>query len=152
MATAQVSKFIGRYKKISTMAVTGFSRVFRVWHLDRKAKYVMKVVPQDTNQGSNEAVILSTLSHPYIIPLVEAFDWESDRILIFPLVTGGTLKDAMERNQLATVVQVAEIMFRALLAIQYLRDRSIIHGDISPTTSCCTMTNRSSSILGRPKC
>jgi serine/threonine protein kinase len=131
MATALASKFVGRYKKISTIAVTRFSQVFRVWDPDGKTKYVMKVVPQDRNQGSNEASILSTLSHPYIIPLVEAFDWESDPILILPSVTGGTLKDARERNQL-TVVQVTEIMFRTLLAIQYLHDRNIVHGDISP--------------------
>jgi calcium/calmodulin-dependent protein kinase I len=72
------------------------------------------------------------LNHQYVSHLLDGFDWGPYQILIFPRLMGGSLCEAVQNAKYKTLREVAQIMLRLLVAVQYLHRRNIVHGDISP--------------------
>ena len=99
----------------------------------------VKVLSLRHNRGLNlqwqqEASILKSLDHPYIVKLVDAYMQPGVAMyLVMELVAGGDLFDRIVQMQSYTEVQARRTMRRLLSAVHYLHvERNIVHRDLKP--------------------
>lgn len=80
----------------------------------------------------NECKIQKMLSHPYIMPVCELFDFQDFRALVMPRAYGGTISDVIYERKIRNARSIGIIMYRTLKGMYYLHQNRILHGDIKP--------------------
>jgi len=86
----------------------------------------------NNENNNNEAKLLQTLSHPYIVNLHEAIFGEYDLALVMELVEGGDLFDRIVSLGSYSVTNARRLMRRVFAAVDYLHSKNIIHRDLKP--------------------
>jgi hypothetical protein len=120
---------------------TGEPRAVKIISLRRNRMLV------DSTQMEQEATILRSLDHPYIVKLVDVFLLPGVALyLVMELVAGGDLFDRIVQQQSYTEVDSRRVMRRLFSAVHYLHEqRNIVHRDLKPGTyrtaisSSCTI-------------
>lgn len=80
-----------------------------------------------------EAEAISRLSHPHILPLIEAGEEQGTLYLVMPLVREGTLLDVIRRrNGPLPLDEVLPLFSQLCSAVHYAHSQGIIHRDIKP--------------------
>ncbi|OHT06361.1 hypothetical protein TRFO_05545 [Tritrichomonas foetus] len=132
---------IRRYRLLSLIGSTLNSDVYVAVVPSTNQKIVMKLIPHVKNEDEEipfpsrmetierECQIHRRLSHPYIMPVVDTFDYQNFRVILMPRAFGGSLGERKIRDPKS----VTKIMYRSLKALQYLHVCNILHGDIKPT-------------------
>lgn len=88
----------------------------------------------------DEASILQSLDHPYIIKLIDVFIHPNKKAvyLVMELVQGGDLFDRIVQKGRYTEIESRRTMRRLLAAIYYLHeDRDVVHRDLKPENILC---------------
>ena len=128
---------IQRYRLLSLIGHTKNSDVYVCLVPGTNQKIVMKLIQHNQSDVKRENGInreckihlqLSELGYPYIMPIVDTFDFQSFRVIMMPRAFGGSLGERKIRNQ----ISIAKIMYRSLKALNFLHNRHILHGDIKP--------------------
>ena len=90
----------------------------------------------DSTQMEQEATILRSLDHPYIVKLVDVFVSPGVAMyLVMELVAGGDLFDRIVQQRSYTEVDSRRVMRRLFSAVHYLHEqRNIVHRDLKPGT------------------
>jgi serine/threonine protein kinase len=94
------------------------------------------VVPRA--QFESECAIQSRLTHPYIMPLTDWFDFQGFRAIVMPRATGGTLVDAVSSGRLCDPVAMGKTIYRLCKAVLAMHSHFILHGDIKPANVVLT--------------
>ena len=90
----------------------------------------------------NEAHTAGMLKHPNIIGIFDAGVDEEECYIVMELVGGGqTLKNHCKPDNLLSIEQVIEIIFKCARALDYAHRQGVIHGDIKPTNILLTSDN-----------
>lgn len=128
------------------MGCGAFSRVFRVVYLEDDEELAAKVYDcqklykEDFNGNyptleclRNEIDILSSVSHRYIITMVESLQDENTNsfIIIFPLARNGSLSGLLEKKLLSKH-QIKICFHQMAVALHQLHTQNIVHRDIKP--------------------
>ena len=80
-----------------------------------------------------EARAVASLDHPNILSLFGVRLNDDDELcLIMPLVTGGTLRDELDRHGKLTPARVEEVLTQLLDALGHAHASGIIHRDLKP--------------------
>ncbi|KAJ3047229.1 hypothetical protein HDU99_009550, partial [Rhizoclosmatium hyalinum] len=77
-----------------------------------------------------EVSILMRVKHENIVQLYEMYEIENKIYLVMELVTGGELFDEIVGRGKYSEVDAAKIVYRILLAINYLHGLGIAHRDL----------------------
>ena len=88
----------------------------------------------------DEASILQSLNHPYIIKLIDVFIHPKKKAvyIVMELVHGGDLFDRIVEKGRYTETESRRVMRRLLAAIHYLHeDRDVVHRDLKPENILC---------------
>ncbi|KAK8883098.1 hypothetical protein M9Y10_045746 [Tritrichomonas musculus] len=168
---------IRRYRLLSLIGSTRNSDVYVVLVPSTNQKMIMKIIPHEKKSGHDisaengyninnnrfssqmenierECMIHKrVMEHPYVMPIVDSFDFQNFRIILMPRAYG-TLCDFRKKimsgksiagNELTNEeisVIFAKLMYRCLKVVQYLHDTcSILHGDIKPTNIVLDFTS-----------
>ena len=112
---------------------------------------ILKLIPLNSSQTSKESAqrecdIQTKLSHPYIMHIEEVKEEKDLKIIVMKWAKTGTIEEIYQnikqsKCQFASLIQTAKIMFRILLAIEYLHKSLILHGDIKPRNIVLTNTD-----------
>ncbi len=116
----------------------GMSRVFVAREHALGREVVIKVLPPELAAGMNrdrfrrEVQLAAQISHPYIVPLLQA--GESGELLWFtmPFIAGESLKARLEREGPLPVREVVRLLRDVVEALAYAHSRGVIHRDIKP--------------------
>lgn len=103
-------------------------------HDDDHAMEMVDKIIQD------EASILQSLNHPYIIKLIDVFIHPEKKAvyLVMELIQGGDLFDRIVAKGRYTEIESRRVMRRLLAAIFYLHEkRDIVHRDLKPENILC---------------
>jgi serine/threonine protein kinase len=130
----QFGRSIDQYRKLGLLWSTNFSQVYLVFDTKRQQRVILKFVPHANgdSQINYETHITAQLNHPYLIHTIDTFRWGEFDCLVFERITGGSLTEAVEEQRFTSLADISMVMFRCLLALHYIHQRRIIHGDISP--------------------
>jgi serine/threonine protein kinase len=134
---------LGDYELIRRLGRGGSSTVYLARHrfLSRWSLVALKRLqtPLDSAEGQAqfkaEVRLLEGLSHPHILPLLDAgLDQEGCPYLVTQYAAGGSLRQRLRQadGQSLPLAEAVAILSQVGAALQYAHERSIIHRDLKP--------------------
>ena len=115
-----------------------FATVCRGTHRATGKKVAVKcVLRKDLPAGDDAAIydevlILSTLRHKYVCPLIDFFEEAECYFLIMPLMTGGDLFDRIGKRKVYTEEDARSLSRKMLESVRYCHENSVAHCDMKP--------------------
>lgn len=104
--------------------------------LDRDVALKLLSPDADTvavSQWLHEARAVSRLSHPNIVPVFEADEHDGQPYLVFELVRGRTLADALRGSGAMAQRDAGALMVGVLDALRAAHEQGIVHRDLKPS-------------------
>lgn len=134
-----VGQTIREYQIESVLGTGGFGDVYlaRQTNVDRHVAIKM-ISPRLANDASfqarfdDEAQTIASLEHPHIIPLYDYWRDEGGAYLVMRYVSGGNLRDIMQRQEAMALNQVQRIIGQISEALDVAHEAGIVHRDIKP--------------------
>ncbi|MDH4046496.1 MAG: serine/threonine-protein kinase, partial [Gemmatimonadota bacterium] len=79
-----------------------------------------------------EIEVLAGLSHPHILPLYDSGDLGGMLYYVMPHVTGGSLRDLLDREPQLPITTAVRIGREVADALHYAHQQGVVHRDIKP--------------------
>ncbi len=131
------TKYIGKYKVLSTLGLGNMSRVYEAYDPDKKAVIAIKVVEVEEETADDafrmfikEAELGKQLKHHNLVRIFDAGTAQDLRYLSMEKVTGCTLKQAIKRNLLKSELDQAFVVHELLEGLEHLSSMSVVHRDL----------------------
>jgi serine/threonine protein kinase len=112
-------------------------------------KVLLPMIPLNPNQLAaflerfrRETDAAAALEHPNIIPVHEYGEANGLAYLVMPYISGGTLRDVLERDGPLSLAKAANFLEQLAAAIDAAHDRGVIHRDIKPANIMVTSEGR----------
>jgi serine/threonine protein kinase len=112
-------------------------------------KVLLPIVPLKPHQLAafmerfrRETDALASLEHPNIMPVHESGEQNGLAYLVMPYISGGTLRDEMEREGQLALEKVVNYLDQMAAALDAAHERGIIHRDIKPANILMTPEER----------
>ncbi|GAA5805728.1 camp-dependent protein kinase 3 [Helicostylum pulchrum] len=122
-----------------TVGTGSFARVHLAKSKINQKYYAIKainkkdlVTRQQLAHAQNERLILSSVSHPFVVKLWGTFQSESHVFLVMDYVSGGELFRMIRKQKKFTEEQAKFYAAEVVLAIEYLHSIDIAYRDIKP--------------------
>jgi serine/threonine protein kinase len=84
----------------------------------------------------------ASLEHPNIMPVYEYGERDGLAYLVMPYISGGTLRDVMERDGLLAFPKTVNYLEQMAAALDFAHARGVIHRDIKPANILLTPEGR----------
>jgi serine/threonine protein kinase len=84
----------------------------------------------------------ASLEHPNIMPVYEYGERDGLAYLVMPYISGGTLRDVMEREGILALPKVVNYLEQMAAALDFAHARGVIHRDIKPANILLTPEGR----------
>jgi serine/threonine-protein kinase len=79
-----------------------------------------------------EISLSARLSHPHIVPLLDAGEWDGLLYYAMPVLSGASLRDRLNQIGPLALDEALQIVRDVAVAIDYAHSRGIVHRDIKP--------------------
>ena len=79
-----------------------------------------------------EVEMVSTLTHPHIVPVFSAGDVDGMLYYVMPFIDGSSLRQPLTEKSLTNIDDVLRIAEEIGGALEYAHNRGIVHRDIKP--------------------
>lgn len=83
-------------------------------------------------QLRNEVDVMRKLEHPNIVQFLDVFEDRDYLHIVMELCSGGELFQRISERKKYTEADAAAVLRQVCLAVAYLHDRDIMHGDLKP--------------------
>ena len=134
---------LGNYKILAPLGHGGMARVYRAYQENLDREVAVKVLPPwyaaDRNfveRFNLEARLIARLSHPNIVTVHDANEYNGHLYIVMQLVNGGTLKHRLDglraRGQTMDMLEANRTFQQLASALEYAHEQGIIHRDIKP--------------------
>ena len=128
---------VGRFELVRQVGYGGFGAVWEARDRELNRRVALKAVeragpgPTDA-QALGEAEVTARLSHPNVVTLFDVGRCENGPYLVMELLSGRSLRDAVQDGPLPPedAVRVAAQVARGLA---HAHARGVLHGDLSPS-------------------
>src|ERR1700724_307990 len=84
----------------------------------------------------------ASLEHPNIMPVYEYGERDGLAYLVMPYVSGGTLRDVMEREGQIVLPKIVNYLEHLAAALDFAHARGVVHRDIKPANILLTPEGR----------
>jgi serine/threonine protein kinase len=84
----------------------------------------------------------ASLEHPNIMPVYEYGERDGTAYLVMPYISGGTLRDVMEREGSLMFPKIVNYLEQMAAALDFAHARGVIHRDIKPANILLTPEER----------
>jgi serine/threonine protein kinase len=137
------SHIADRYHLLEVIGDGGMGRVYRAQQLATGEAVAVKVlhsefanVAEVVRRFQREARVMTELSHPSIVKVIELGEWKGHLFLAMELLGGKSLAELIGRDgkgaRPMTVKRTLAIMRPVLEALAYAHERGVIHRDLKP--------------------
>lgn len=132
------SLFLGPYKLLQRIGRGRLAMVYKAVHrLGRLA--AVKVLPpsrardpQALARFQREARLAQDLGHVNVVRTLEAGADHGLHYLAMEYLEGETLQELLDRRQRLGVEEAADVVYQALLGLQHLHERGLVHRNLEP--------------------
>lgn len=142
------TKFIGKYKILSTLGTGSMSRVYDAFDPDKKKAVALKVIESGETSADDlfrmfikEAEIGQQLRHPHIVSVFAAGSSEQFRFLSMEKVEGKNLR-LLLRDGSISPEDFSFILNAILDGVAYLHENNIVHRDLKSTNILVNLDKR----------
>ncbi len=129
------------------------ARVYRACQENLDREVAVKVLPSwfaaDRNfveRFNLEARLVARLSHPNIVTVHDASEYQGNLYIVMQLVDGGTLRQRLDQllalGKTMDIIEARPIFAQLANALSYAHDNGIIHRDIKPVNVLMDRTGR----------
>ncbi len=80
----------------------------------------------------NERQLLASLTHPFLVNMVQSFQDRETLYLIMDFMPGGDLRYHIAKKRRFTEEEAKFIIVCVFIGLRYLHEREVIHRDIKP--------------------
>ena len=111
-------------------------------HLAEEKKHQRKVAIKVLNHEFGASVgaerflreigIAARLAHPHIVPLIDSGESDGSLYYVSPYVTGGSLRDKLNREKRLSVTETLRIAHEIGAALDYAHRAGFVHRDVKP--------------------
>jgi serine/threonine protein kinase len=144
---------LGNYKILGPLGQGGMARVYKAHQENLDREVAVKVLPpwfaadrSFVERFNLEARLIARLSHPNIVTVHDANEYNGHLYIVMQLVDGGTLKQRLDQLQaIGKTMEVAEanrIFTQLASALSYAHDNGIIHRDVKPVNVLMDLAGR----------
>src|SRR5512137_445299 len=130
---------IGRYIIERELGQGGTAVVYLGQDPHVKRQVVVKLLlrqhtsdPEFLARFQREAEVVAALEHPYIVPVYDAGQYESQPYLVMRYMSGGSLRDRLERGPYLSLPEIVSLMSRVSEALHEAHLHQIVHRDLKP--------------------
>ena len=134
----QPGQRLGRFRLLAELGRGAQAVVWRAHdeRLDREVALKLLVgesATQPVSQWLHEARVVSRLAHPHIVPVFDADEIDGQPFLVFELVSGHTLAEALRRSGAMPQREAVELMLGVIDALRAAHGHGIVHRDLKPS-------------------
>src|SRR5437764_6831138 len=152
-AEALIGKALGTCTLQEVIGQGGMGAVFLAQQARPRRQVAVKVLlPAASLTAHQRAAFLerfrretdaaASLEHPNIVPVHEYGEQDGLAYLVMPYISGGTLRDLMEREGALALPKVVSYLEQVAAALDFAHERGIIHRDIKPANILLTPNGR----------
>jgi serine/threonine-protein kinase len=132
-------KTIRGYEFESLIGKGGYGLVYRARQIGVNREVAIKMILPDYAQNDSfrqrfdqEARLIATLEHPYIVPLYDYWQDENGAFLVMRYFRGGTLRARLRQGQPLSLEEVNHLLGQAGDALATAHLAGIVHRDFKP--------------------
>lgn len=130
--------FLGPYRVLDLISKGKFAGVYKAAHQSGQV-VAIKVLPASKAKDSEvlarfkrEARLLTRLDHPNVVRAFHVGEADWRHFLALEYLEGETLEEVLERRKRLPPVEAVRIVYQALLGLQDLHEKGMIHRDLNP--------------------
>jgi serine/threonine protein kinase len=131
---------LGPFRALEKIGDGGFGIVFRAWDTRHQRSVALKVPRfghqlsgRELDQFLREAKAAGSLDHPNIARVWDSGTAAGVAYIAYQLIEGENLKVRFQEINKQSPLQIADLVRRLAVAVQYAHDRGIIHRDVKPS-------------------
>jgi len=139
---------LGPYEIVGQIGVGGMGEVWKARDSHLAREVAIKVLPAAFSEDSErikrfhlETKLLASLSHPNLVQVFEAGEYEGSPFLVMELLEGETLRERMRAKPLAPK-RAAEIARETAHGLAAAHEKGILHRDLKPENLFLTKDGR----------
>lgn len=127
-----------RYERIKSLGKGGYGEAILARRKDDGVRVVIKAVqltalkPPDRKAAFQEAEVLASLHHPFIVTYVDNFEEDNFLYIVMEYADGGDLAGLITKRagKLFTEGEVLKYFIEIALAIKHIHEKHILHRDL----------------------
>lgn len=95
-------------------------------------KYVKLNNPEEYEQAEHEIKVLSSLDHPHVVKIYDAYRYQDYQLIMMEFVRGGSLTSHIEELGKLDFGLALEAMIQVAEALHYVHSKNVLHLDLKP--------------------
>lgn len=130
--------FLDQYKILDLLNKGRMAGIYKAVHSSGQV-VAIKVLPvskakdpEVLGRFRREARLLTQLTHPNIVRAFQVGDAGGKQYLAMEYLEGETLAEVLDRRKKLPVLEAVRIVHQAMLGLQHLHERGMIHRDLEP--------------------
>jgi eukaryotic-like serine/threonine-protein kinase len=130
--------FLDQYKILELLAKGRMAGVYKAVHTSGQT-VAIKVLPASKARDPEvlarfrrEARLLTRLDHPNVVRAFQLGESAGKHYLVLEYLDGDTLDEVLERRKKLPPTEAVRIVHEALLGLQHIHERGMIHRDLKP--------------------
>ncbi|NDJ51639.1 MAG: protein kinase [Chloroflexi bacterium] len=142
------------YQDLTLVGRGGMAEVYRAVDPNRDEMVAIKVMRSEyigeadfLARFEREARIMSSISHPNIVPVYDHGRRTASAYLVMPFIDGPTLSDYIKLREFLSLEETVTILGGLAAALDYAHSQSLVHRDIKPSN---ILLERQANTLPRP--
>ncbi len=98
--------------------------------------------PQQRAEAQQEAMALTTVDHPHLVPIYGVIEVQDGLALVMSIADGGNLADLLAARRVLDPGEVVTICAPLADALSEIHRRGVVHGDVQPANILFTADGR----------